>query len=115
MKDLNNVQYVSKLLLPLAYNLKIDIEELITAEKKRAVAELFENYPTITYCEISFTTQKASRSEVNEAVEYFKCRDGRYIYDGEFVSREFLEKELSQIDANLFMTAWIKEKENEVQ
>jgi hypothetical protein len=37
------------------------------------------------------------------------------MYDGNFVSRPWLEKELAKLDAILTMTAWIKENEDEIQ
>ena len=109
-RELNKVQYVSKILPYLSHCLGTDVDRLILLCKQKAVHDLLEKYPSITYCEISFDFQKASAAEVYESVENFKCADGRYIYNGDFVSREFLGNELSRIDAKLVMTAWIKEK-----
>ena len=109
MRELNKVQYVSKLLPTLAHCLNVDMGELIAMNKHKALHGLIEKYPTITYCEISFEVRKATEAEVYEALEYFHCSDGRYIYKGDIVSRADLAQELSQIDAKLIMTAWIKE------
>jgi hypothetical protein len=90
----------------------VDVDRLILLNKQRAVYELLEKYPRITFCEISFELQKESGAKLNESVEQFKCRDGRYIVDGKIVSREYVAKELSQIYSKLLMTAWIKESED---
>jgi hypothetical protein len=110
---LNKVQSVSRLLPYLSYCIGIDIDKLVILNKQKMVHDLIEKYPTITYCEITFDLQKASGAELNESVENFKCADGRYIYDGNVVSRGFIADKLSKNDTKLIMTAWIKESEGE--
>jgi hypothetical protein len=111
--DLKKVQYKVKLLPDIAYCLVQSRDYLIKCFKQKAVGDLIEEYPNIIYSEICFDVQKMSGSELYESIEYFKTVSGRYLYQGEFVSRERLEKELSQLDTLLTMTAWIKETENE--
>ena len=77
---------------------------------------MLEEYPNVVYSEVYFDLQKAEGRDLYESVEYFKTSDGRYIYNGgNFVSREWLENELSQMPATLTLTAWIKENEDEIQ
>jgi hypothetical protein len=111
--DLNKVVYKAKLLPDIAYCLVQNRDDLIKYFKQKAVGDLIEEYPNITYSEIYFDLQKMSGHELYESVEYFKTASGRYLYQGEFVSREWLKNELAQLDTLLTMTAWIKEKENE--
>lgn len=108
---LDKVQFVSRFPTYLMLCSSVDVDGLILLNKQKAVYELLEKYPRITFCEISFELQKENEAELNESVEQFKCRDGRYIVDGEIVSREYVAKKLSQIYSKLLMTAWIKESE----
>lgn len=111
---LNKVQLVSQFPLYLMLLPDVDVDRLILLNKQRAIHDLLEKYPRITFCEISFELQKASGLELNESVEQFKCRDGRYILDGNIVSREYVAKELSKVYNKLLMTAWIEETEKEI-
>ena len=110
MRDnLNKVVYKAKLLPDIAHCLVPDRAKFVNFFKQKAISDLLEEYTNISYFEVYFETQKASDRELYESVEYFKRADGRYHYNGEFVSRERLENELAQLDAMLTMTAWIKE------
>lgn len=113
--DLKKVQYKAKLMPDIAHCLVQNRDDLVKYFKQKAVGDLIEEYPNIIYSEIYFDLQKMSGPELCESVEYFKTVSGRYLYRGEFVSREWLENELSQLDTLLTMTAWIKEKEDEIQ
>lgn len=108
--DLTKVQYRVKLLPDIAYCLMQSRDDLIKCFKQKAVGDLFEEYPNIIYSELYFDMQKMSDAQLYESVEYFKTVSGRYLYQGKFVSREYLEQELSQLDTQLIMTARIKEK-----
>ncbi len=112
MRDAKKVQYRAKLLPDIAMCLVPNRSNLVNFFKQKAMSDLLEEYPNITFMEVYFDVQKASGSELKEGVEYFR-RGDRYMYDGNFVSRPWLEKELAKLDATLTMTAWIKEKENE--
>lgn len=113
MRDLTKVQSIMKLFPDMAYLSSELRDSFITSMKQRAVCELLEKYSNITYFEISFELQKPDERELWEAVEYFRCSDGRYLYDGNIVSRHWLAEELSQLDYKLHMTAWVKEKDTD--
>lgn len=109
MRNLKTVKYVVRLLPDLAYCLVPDREEMLSVFKEKAVFDLLREHPKLTYFEASFDIQKVNKAELNECIEYFKTISGRYLYEGDFVSREYLEKELSQIDSKIVMTATIAE------
>ena len=109
MRNLKKVKYVVNLLPDMAYCLVQDREEMISVFKEKAVFDLLREHPKLTYFEASFDLQKMNKAELNESVEYFKTVSGRYLYEGNFVSREYLEKELSQIDSRIVLTAKIAE------
>jgi hypothetical protein len=114
VRDAKKVQYRAKLLPDIAMCLVPDRSKLVNFFKQKAMSDLLEEYPNITFMEVCFEVQKASSQELRDGVEYFR-RGDRYIYDGNFVSRPRLEKELAKLDATLIMTAWIKENEDEIQ
>ena len=109
MNNLKKVKYVVNLLPDMAYCLVQDRDEIISTFKHKAVQDLFDEHPNLIYFEAYFELQKVNKAELNQCVEYFKTISGRYLYGGEFVSRDYLEKELSQIDSRIVMTAAIKE------
>lgn len=109
MTNLKKVQYVVRLLPDIAYCLVADRDEMISTFKHKAIQDLFDEHPKLTYLEASFGLQKVNKAELNECVEYFKTISGRYLYEGNFVSREYLEKELAQIDSKIVLTAAIAE------
>ena len=108
MEDVKKVQWRAKLLPDIALCIVPNRADLITSFKQRAVDELLEEHPSITFMEIYFDIQNALGQELHEAVEYFR-RGDRFMYDGEFMSRSKLESIISQLPATLTMTAWIKE------
>ena len=103
MRRLTKVRHVSRFLPYLSYCLRVDMDKLISMHKKKALEDFIEKYPSITHFETLFELEKASKTEICEAVEGFKI-DGRYIYKGEFVSREYIEEELSKVDTKLITT-----------
>jgi hypothetical protein len=110
MRDLTKIQSITRLFPDMTFIIPELRASFITSAKQRAVCDLLENYPT-DYFEISFELQKPDGRELWEAVEYFRCSDGRYLYDGNIVSRNWLAEELAQLDYKLHMTAWVKEKD----
>ena len=112
MNNLKKVKYVVNLLPDMAYCLISDRDEMISTFKHKAIQDLLDEYPKLTYFEATFDLQKMNKAELSESIEYFKTISGRYLYEGNFVSREYLEQELSQIDSRIVMTAAIKESEN---
>ena len=73
------------------------------------VLALLEKYPSTEYRSIIFEVFKPESQELCKLVESFKYSDGQYHYDGNFVSREWLEKELSQKDYKVSMSVYIAE------
>ena len=112
--DAKKVQYRAKMFPDMAMCLVPDKSKMVNFFKQKAMSDLLEEYPNITFMEVYFDVQKATGRELTEAVDYFRCGD-RYRYDGNYVSRPWLEKELAKLDAILTMTAWIKERTDEVQ
>ena len=109
MKNLKKVQYVVKLLPDMAHCLVANRAEMISAFKHRVLQDLLNDHPNLVYFEASFDITKVNSAELGECVEFFKTMSGRYLYEGNFVSREFLEKELSSIDSKIVLTAKIGE------
>ncbi len=102
-----------KFMSPYTHLLPVDHEKILTTLKKTMVDELLEDYPSTEYRSITFEVLKPSPSELGELAESFKRLGGRYHYGGDFVSREWLEKELSQKDYKIFMNAYVKEADDE--
>ena len=113
MTDAKKVQYRAKLFPDMAMCLVPDRPKMVNFFKQKAMSDLLEEYPNITFMEVYFDVQNAQGQELKEAVDYFR-RGDRYMYDGEFVSRPKLESIISKLPATLTMTAWIKEKEDEL-
>lgn len=108
-KQVYEVQYISPYLSEAVMN----YENIITEFKKKMVCDLLEIYPSMEYRDIRFEVLKPEPSELYRWVEDFKCLDGRYHYCGDCVSREWLEKELSQKDYKIFMNANVEGGANE--
>lgn len=113
MTDVKKVQWRAKLLPDIALCVVPSRAGLVTMFKRRAMDELLEEHPDITFMEVYFEVQNAQGQELKEAVDYFR-RGDRYMYDGEFLSRPKLESIISELPATLTMTAWIKEIKDEV-
>lgn len=108
-KQVYEVQYIS----PYLSEVVMHYEKILIEFKKKMVCDLLETYPSMEYRDITFEVLKPEPSELHRLVEDFKCLDGRYHYGGAFVSREWLEKELSQKDYKIFMNAYVEEADNE--
>lgn len=109
MRNLKKIRYVVKLLPDMAYCLAADRDEMVSTFKHKAVQDLLDEHPKLTYFEAIFDLQKMNKAELSESVEYFKTISGRYLYEGNFVSREYLEEELSQVTSKIVLTASIEE------
>ena len=109
MNNLKKVKYVVNLLPDMAYCLVSDRDEMILTFKHKAIQDVLDDHPKLTYFEATFDLQKMNKAELNESVEYFKTVSGRYLYEGNFVSREYLEKELSQVTSKIVLIASIRE------
>lgn len=81
--------------------------------KQQLLCDLVEKYPARAYDSIRFemASTLSERSKVIE--ENFKQKDGRYIFHGEFLSREAIEKELEDIPLRIKMTARVRREELE--
>jgi hypothetical protein len=88
----------------------MNYEGIIAEIKKKMVFDLLETYPSMEYRSIKFERLRPNQRELCEAVEKFKCLDGRYYFDGDFVSRKQLEKELALKDYKIVMCAYVKEE-----
>lgn len=109
MQNLKKVRYVVNLLPDMAYCLAADRNALISTFKHKAMQDLLDEHPNLVYLEASFEVTKVNHKELCECVEFYKTVSGRYLYEGNFVSREFLEKELSEITSKIVLTAGIGE------
>lgn len=97
---------VKKLLPAILYIPLERYEDFIGDQKKRMVCDLMDEYPENRYELVCFDVE-GSDAELFEAIEHnFKGRDGRYHYDGNFVSREFLEKKFENIPCQIRLTAY---------
>lgn len=96
-----------KNLLPDLLRVSPDWHEMfIKTTKYRMMNELMDEYPSNRYELVCFDFER-SDAELFEAIELeFKRLDGRYIYDSEFVSREFLEKKFENIPCKIRLTAY---------
>ena len=87
----------------------MDYDGYIIALKQRMVHDLLRDFPSMIYNNISFEICKADSFELIHLVEEFKLLDGRYMYNGEFVSRGFLAEKLANRDYKIVMTAYVGE------
>lgn len=106
-KQVKGLQFIS----PYIFQVNIDCEKVILGFKQHMVNDLLENFPSMDYRSITFELCKPNSHELRIWVEDFKCLDGRYHYGGDFVSREWLEKELSQKPYKITMCADVWEEE----
>ena len=109
MRNLKKIRYVVNLLPDMAYCLVADRDEMVSTFKHKAVQDLLDEHPKLTYFEATFDLQKMNKAELSESVEYFKTISGRYLYEGNFVSREYLEEALAQVTSKIVLTANIEE------
>ena len=81
-------------------------ESFIKTTKYRMVNDMMAKYPSNRYELICFDIER-SDAELFEAIEVaFKRLDGRYVYNSEFVSREFLEKKFENVPYKIVLTAY---------
>lgn len=109
MRNLKKVKYVVNMLPDMAYCLVADRDEMISVFKHKATQDMLDEHHKLTYFEATFDLQKMNETELNKSVEYFKTISGRYLYEGNFVSREYLKEELSQVTSKIVLTANIEE------
>lgn len=100
-KTVKCVQFIS----PYIDAAVMDYDGYIACLKQKMVCDLLETYPSMVYNNITFEIRKLDRSELPTWLNQFKLLDGRYLYHGEVVSREYLEKELADKDYKIIMTA----------
>lgn len=58
--------------------------------------DLLKNHSELKHLDITFKTRELKANERAEVVEKFKRADGQYIYHGDFMSREYIEKEVDK-------------------
>lgn len=76
--------------------------------KEQMLSELVHscggNYHSVSF----YVTPPTSKSELTERVESYKTTQGRYLYRGEFVSREYLEEILANEVYKVEMEAYVQ-------
>lgn len=86
-------------------------EDFIRNTKEKMLCDLMEKYPAKAYKDICFELE-ASEADLYEAIEKnFKREDGQYIFHGDFVSRESIEKELENVPFRVKMVACVRQED----
>ena len=106
--ELIELRSVKRLPFPISYYGEESRQRLVADCKAKMVSIMMEKYPARAYVELAFETQKLDGEELARWVDCYRRADGMYIYRGEFVTRQFLEEEFSQIDAILKLTAYVR-------
>ena len=86
------------------------IKRYILAQKQKMLCMLMEDHPASVY-EAVFFEIESNEGEIYNAIEdCFKKADGRYIYNGKFVSREFLWERFKNLPCRIKMTVHVREE-----
>lgn len=102
---------VAYLLPELFYIPTESYKDYIRDKKCSLICKVMEDYPATIYDAVCFDLEE-NKGRVYEAIEnHFKTADGRYIYKGNFVSREFLEKRFENYPFRIKLTVYVR-KEN---
>ena len=88
-------------------------KDFIRDKKRQMLCTMFEEHPAKMYEAIRFETQKNVSAVYEEIENCFKKADGRYIYEGNFVSREFLWQKFADFPFRIVMTVWVNEEQLE--
>ena len=113
MKKECNWTYTSNILPHLFYTPSDRIKDFIHDRKRQMLCAMFDEHPASVYEAICFKL-KFDKGKIYEEIEnWFKKADGRYIYNGEFVSREFLCKRFGNLPCRITMTVYAKEEDLE--
>ena len=111
--ELIELRSETRLPFPIYYYGEEGRKRLVADCKAKMVRDMMEKYPARAYVELAFETQRLEGEELERRIDPYRRADGRYIYRGEFVTRQFLEEELSQIDAVLKLTAYVRSEDLE--
>lgn len=107
---MNDYIYVTTL-LPMLFLIPTETQkDYILTIKQRMLCKMLEELPAKCYEAVCFEFER-KKAIVYEEIEFFKQADGRYIYNGDFVSREFLEKKFENLPYRIKMTVHVR-KEN---
>lgn len=102
--------YIANLLPRLFYIPSERRKDFIFDQKRRMLGKMLEEHPARVYEAICFET-KSNECEIYEGIEnHFKRADGQYIYNGEFVSREFLWEHHKNLPCRIKMTVYVREE-----
>ncbi|MBQ9779041.1 MAG: hypothetical protein IJW22_08995 [Clostridia bacterium] len=110
-EKLKNLLSVTTLAPHILYIPKEKREDFIRDTKERMLCDLMEKYPAKAYKDICFEMQASKADLYNAIEENFKREDGRYIFHGDFVSRESIERELENVPLRVKMVACVKQED----
>ena len=85
------------------HDMNISYANAIKSIKEEMEYELIKKFPKNK--NVYFEVCKPTKEELTELVERYKLLDGRYYYDGEFKSREYLEELFKTRDYKIYMYA----------
>ena len=85
------------------HDMNISYADTIKSIKQEMEQELIRKYPCSK--NVYFEVLKPTKPELELMVEERKMLDGRYYYDGEFKSREYLEELFKTRDYKIYMYA----------
>lgn len=110
--ELNDYVYCANLLPKVLFMPDEIIKRYILAQKQKMLCMLMEDHPASVYEAVCFEIE-SNEGEIYNAIEdYFKKADGRYIYNGKFVSREFLWERFKNLPCLIKMTVYVREEED---
>lgn len=101
-QQVKSVYYI----LPYIHDMNINYADVIRTIKTDMERELIKKFPQNR--NVYFEVLKPTKEELTELVEEYKMLDGRYYYNGEFKSREFLEEKFKTRDYKIYMYAEVK-------
>lgn len=98
-QQVKSVYYIQ----PYLHDINISYADVIKAIKDKMRHDLDKEYPCNK--NVYFEVLKPTKPELAMMVEERKMLDGRYYYDGDFRSREYLEELFKTRDYKIYMYA----------
>ena len=100
---------VATALIDLSYMPSYDEKEVLLYHKRHLLAELLEKEGLGDSFTITFTRSELSPEMLDEFIDRFTRADGRPMYKGEFVTREYLRSELRRLITKLTLTVQLED------